>query len=291
MQDRKELKIYEDINELFRLIVEKKDSQELKHFLQFQKKNKHQSPFNNALIYAQNPRCVYYMTSDQWLKRHGCRVREDARPMIILFPFGPIKFVYDVSQVEGNKDIVENDFLNWWQEDKNNIITADIIEKTIRVCEKKYQIHLEHKDPKDYLEHHSLSTGGYVSSKKDLSDRPHIVLHPRYDDISMDFIIEKYGVLVHEIGHVLLGHLGQQRYFINSKTGQSKELCPERRHLERNVEELEAELVAWLVFNRFGIHKKSEEYMATWFLNKENMEKMDFALCLRTANKIFEMKD
>lgn len=287
----KEQKIYQNINELFQSILRKKASGEIKKFFDFQKGNPQHAPFNNALVFAQNPECVYYMTASQWEKRFTRSIREGARPMVVLFPFGPVDFVYDFKQTEGDDKFDENSCVEWWREEKSNILSAEIINTTIRHLDKKYQIPFVSKNPKEYFGDHSLSTGGYARSYRG-DGRPEITLHPRYATNINARAEESYGVLVHEIAHIFLGHLGAKHYLEGKNEKKTeRQLCEDRSYLDRKICELEAELTAWLVFNRFGIEKHSVDYLAGWLVNDEDWQEVNFSIVMRVANTIFEMKN
>lgn len=286
----KEQKVYQNINELFQSILRKKASGDIRNFFNFQKKNPQHAPFNNALVFVQNPECVYYMTANQWDKKFARSIREGMRPMVILFPFGPVDFAYDFKQTEGNDNLNENSCIEWWREERSNILSAEIINRTIRHLDKKYQILFISKDAKEYFGDHALSTGGYARSHKS-GGRPEITLHPRY---TADFNMheeEAYGVLVHEIAHIFLGHLGSQIYFEEKNEKKiEKQLCEDRSRFDRKICELESELTAWLVFNRFGIEKQSVDYLAGWLVRDEDWQKIDISMVMRVANTIFEMR-
>ena len=64
--------------------------------------------------------------SDKWIKQAAKtkgmikpfvdrQVRKGARPFIILFPFGPVEFVYDHRDTMG-PHIAKEEILNWWRE-------------------------------------------------------------------------------------------------------------------------------------------------------------------------------
>lgn len=281
-------KIYEDINDLFQSIVRKKNSGDLEKFFDFLKSSPHQAPFNNALVFAQRPECVYYMTADQWEAIHGQKIKAGCRPMVILYPFGPVSFVYDYESTEGPYTFDRNTCLEWWFEKQNSHLSLNTFSKTTRHIEQKYQIPLVDKEPDEFLRRHTLSTGGYAWYT---DGHLEITLHPRYFPVSNSNATEAYGVLVHEIAHILLGHLGLQSYYETRRGEKVKmKLCEDRSYIGDSIIELEAELTAWLVFNRFGIKKNSDDYMATWLTKTDYWQQIDFSKVLRVANIIFEMR-
>jgi len=62
----------------------------------------------------------------------------------------------------------------------------------------------------------------------------------------------RFGVLCHELAHILLGHLGSEY----------DNWWPGRRRLGRAAVEVEAEAVAWIVTTRLGLVGSSAEYVS-----------------------------
>jgi hypothetical protein len=58
-------------------------------------------PFNRFLIYQQNPNATLVATPDQWERNFGRHVRPESRPLVILRPFAPVEFVFDLADTEG----------------------------------------------------------------------------------------------------------------------------------------------------------------------------------------------
>lgn len=211
--------------------------------------------------------------------------------MVILFPFGPVNFVYDLNDTEGGISIDENTLTLWWKEEKYNKLYPEIFQRTVKHIFTKYQIPYVFKDASEYFHKHSLSTGGYAC-KYYQDNRFEITLHPRYENITDSNVTEVYGVLVHEIAHVLLGHLGKKKYNQKQKNKIiTKMLCEDRSNsISQSVAELEAELTAWVVFSRFGVEKKSVDYMAMWLEDQNDWQEIDISRVLKVANIIFEMR-
>ena len=272
---KKQQLIYERIDQLFYNIFSLKNSKEFKKFLQFLQRMPGHAPFNTALVYAQNPNCFYYATAKQWRKRFRREIRNNARPLIILFPFGPVDFVYDYEDTFG-EEIVKEDILNWWGENTGEF-DERILENTIRMCSKNDLYHRVVEGSK-YLRADLFSPLGYAAF--DRAGKREIVLNNRYND--KDLMIEEYGVLCHEIAHHLLGHLGGRE--ADRKKGWVK--ISDRSNLEEKIEELEAELAAWIVFDAWGIEKRSARYMASWVFDEKDRAGMNMSVVFKTANII-----
>ena len=55
------------------------------------------------LVYSQNPEVQYFGTRDFWKKTFDRTVNENARPYVIIVPFGPAALAYDVREKENLK--------------------------------------------------------------------------------------------------------------------------------------------------------------------------------------------
>ena len=61
------------------------------------------SPFNAMLVQIQKPGLIYVASAYDWQNRFERSVKNRARPLLILWPFGPIALVYDVDDTEGKE--------------------------------------------------------------------------------------------------------------------------------------------------------------------------------------------
>ena len=53
------------------------------------------SPFNNMLVFLQNPLATYFATASHWHKVFRRTIKDEARGMVILAPRTPVLMVYD----------------------------------------------------------------------------------------------------------------------------------------------------------------------------------------------------
>jgi hypothetical protein len=67
--------------------------------LQFTSKLRNFAPFNAMLLHIQKPGLTYAASSSDWLQVFGSTPKIDARPLLILWPFGPVALVYDVQAI------------------------------------------------------------------------------------------------------------------------------------------------------------------------------------------------
>ncbi len=76
-------------------------SEGFKKLLDFVIKLRNFAPFNAMLLQVQKPGLSFAASAADWRDRFGRTIKEDARPLRILWPFGPVALVYDVMDTEG----------------------------------------------------------------------------------------------------------------------------------------------------------------------------------------------
>ena len=100
-----------------------------------------------------------------------------------------------------------------------------------------------------------------------------IGLHDELDETS------RYGVLLHELAHIYLGHLGsdQDRWW------------PSRGDLMRRTMELEAEAVAHIVSRRAGLKGASEQYVSRYLDRDETLKAISLDQIAKVAGRLEDM--
>lgn len=72
-----------------------------RELLEFINRLPHIAPFNGLLLNIQKPGLRFAAFERDWLSIFGRTIWEGARPLVILWPFGPVAFVYDIEDTEG----------------------------------------------------------------------------------------------------------------------------------------------------------------------------------------------
>ena len=83
-----------------RLYTQGKDYKEL---LAFVVRLRNFAPFNAMLLQVQKPGLSYAASAQDWRERFGRSPKGKARPLLILWPFGPVALVYDVDDTEADR--------------------------------------------------------------------------------------------------------------------------------------------------------------------------------------------
>jgi hypothetical protein len=187
------------------------------------------------LVRTQNPSCTFYATERDWVDRFKRSVKLDARPLLILAPMSPVMLVFELDQTDGDPlpEHLEEfaQFSGEFDEDWLTRLTENAAGHRIRVDFKPL----------------SSTHGGFATRHLRGADwKMRIVVHDGLDPPS------RFGVLCHEIGHVLLGHLGSDY----------DGWWPARSNLNHHTVEIEAEAVAHIVTTRFGLAGASASYLS-----------------------------
>jgi hypothetical protein len=221
------------------------------------------APFNNMLVKLQNPSCSFFATQRDWHKRFGRRLREDARPMLILAPMHPVMLVYDLDSTEGPPLPGELQqfakFEGEWDPARfSRTVTNASTRDLIRIGTVKLS---------------STNAGFATISAGQGGMKMRIGLHDELDESS------RYGVLLHELAHIYLGHLG----------GDKDGWWPSRGDLARRAMEVEAEAVAHIVSRRAGLKGASPHYVSRYLDGDATLQAISLDLIAKVAGRLEEM--
>lgn len=230
--------------------------------LEFTAKLKSFAPFNAMLLHMQKPGLSFAASAFDWKVRFGRFPKDGARPLMILWPFGPIAFVYDVIDTEGKE--LPQDVSAFWA--RGNI-TAFTIADLVRSLPKR-NINVETFDGGDNSAG-SIRTLSRIEKPKPRGTYKVMVNRNHLPPTQLV-------TLAHELGHLFLGHLGPD--------GDLK--IPDRRRLSHDQVELEAESVAYLVAFRTGIESKSQTYLSSYVKNHEAVGALDLYSVMRAAGQV-----
>lgn len=89
------------LDELFLKVGLYRHSEDLRELFLFIRKFPRLAPYNAFLIHIQKPGCQFVAEEDVWLNKYNRRVIPGSRPLVILWPFAPVHFVFDLEDTEG----------------------------------------------------------------------------------------------------------------------------------------------------------------------------------------------
>ena len=261
------------VDEVFTASPRLRNSRNFMELLDFIARFPNYSAFNGFMLFIQNSSATFVATARTWAQRFKRQPGINARPLAILAPMAPIRFVFDISDTDGPP--VPSDLLT--SVEFKNHLPETIYSNT---------------------QHNSALQGVTVretASTQDeggITDRITPALRKKYKDLNIqkdtNYLIhidkthnleEKYSFLAHELGHIFCGHLGIDRHA----------WWPERADLDISSEEVEAGCVAYLVCRRKGLIARSEKYLTNY--GRKNLEMPAFSLnaVLQAVTYIEEM--
>lgn len=242
-----------------RLYTQSKDYKEL---LDFVVRLRNFAPFNAMLLQVQKPGLRYAASARDWRERFGRWPKDSARPLLILWPFGPVALVYDVMDTDG-KELPE-DVASFFAHGSIDDMQIVSFEKLINRKNIKW----------DWIDGGDGNAGSIIVVKRAINSTD----YTRYQmDINRNHSTAiKFTTLAHELGHLFLGHLGPDR----------KLNVPERPKMTHAQAELEAESVAYLVCARNGVTSKSETYLKDYVQANTTVDHVDLYQVMRAAGQV-----
>jgi hypothetical protein len=275
------------LDELFTLSHQYRASKAYYELLQFVGRFRFYSPFNAMLVHVQMPGATFVAPPHRWLHDYGRQIRPEARPLVILQPMGPVMFVFDVSDTEPTENAqplpleVELPFevtaghvgsgLEWAIENAKR----DGVRITVS-SDGSQSAGSIRSVARGVMAFQLFQTGIDSDRKPILANIP-----VRYDLLFNEKMTReaRYVTLVHELAHLYCGHLGTP----------NEQWWPDRRGLDREVEEFEAESAAYLVCTRSGIRNPSERYLARYVEEREEVPPISLDCVMKTAGLIETM--
>ena len=198
------------------------------------------APFNAMLLHIQKPGLTQAATARDWWERFGRVPKVGKRPLLILRTMGPVDFVFDILDTEGD-DLPPGAFTF---PTFGNLTAEQFGEFAQKVA--KERIDIVELDAGD-------AQAGWVrliaQSESRNGKNCYELAYNRNHTAPTRFV-----TVAHELAHLYLGHLG-------SDGGRR---VPDRRNILPAMKEVEAEMTAYLVAKRNGLEPRSERYLAQY---------------------------
>ena len=249
---------------------------------------KHLAPYNALLVEVQKPGAMYVLSAKDWYRGYQRKIKPNARPLIILVPFGPVEYVFDIADTypgapalfhDSDDDILEKIAAPYkTKKDVSDKLLADII---------------------DQLKYHGIAVENNFIAGPDfgaqielLLDDSHIINFIRRNDIlkwRAEYLLsvnsnakngQRFASICHELGHLFCHHLPSP-----------KEWKPwNRRNITHAAKEFEAESVSWLVCERLGIGNPSEAYLSNYLTKNQTIpDETSIERILSATKEILEL--
>lgn len=266
-----ELETLHTLDELFTRSRGWFKSKEYLEILQFISRLRKYSAYNAVLLRIQNPDVRYVATVQDWQERHERTVNANARPLIILAPFQPVMFVYDVADTEG-PDLPRKVLEDFWAEGPEVETRWGLLFNSARFM--GIDVVLAEKNNS-----HAGSAKRLSSARPNpygpRSFRFEVTINNKHDRAV------QFATLAHELAHIICGHIGADPVPEGN--------WDDRRPIGHTQREIEAESVSYIVCKRLGIKSNSEVYLSNYVNKHEHIVPFSFHTVLTVAGKIEKM--
>jgi len=266
------------IDELFYSTGRYQNGSEFMKLLDFCKKFHYLAPYNAMLVHMQRPGAIYVNTASWWLKKYNMRVKPTARPLIILVPFGPVDYVFDADDIEGDYlSYLPEEILNPFKtEGKISVVSYNNLLNNLKyfgIRFEKIAYGTQQHAKIELLKNPSYN--GFNITNKKIEFKINL---PEYYLITVNNKSDReaiFAAVAHELAHFFCEHL----------------IPPHKvdwwnvRVLNHKEEEFEAETVAWLICERHGIKNPSAKYLSE-YLDGSKVPNISLENVLKATNKI-----
>jgi hypothetical protein len=265
------------------------NGEHLKFFdtLAFIKQSRYLAPYNGLLVMQQRPDATFVLSAERWQARFNRMPKQGAHPIVILKHFGPVEFVYDISDIEGIEQYplpgyhpnlpTEELCRHLYPTEGDYRGIEGLFSEMVRTCTRQgLRVDMRHMeiqqagsvqliDAHERLPLKELNKAGRLFNYKMQINGSHPV------EI-------RFAALIHELAHIYCGHFNEfgQAGF-KAKT--------------RDDEEFEAEAVAYLFCYRYGFRPKSEQYLVQYLTEGRDPSIANFESIIRAHNKIEALLD
>jgi len=238
-------------------------SKDYKDLLDFVTRLRNFAPFNAMLLQVQKPGLSYAASAQDWGMRFGRWPKEGARPLLILWPFGPVALVYDVLDTEGRE-------LPGGVASFSSHGVIDEVQVT------SFRHLIDKKNIECFLVDAGDQNAGSIRVVKRTTTEKETTLYRMSINRNHTPAVQ-FATIAHELGHLFLGHLGFDKKLKVPKRQQQISIAQK---------EFEAESVAYIVCERNGITSKSESYLTHYVDTNTTIENIDIYQVMRAAGRV-----
>ena len=214
------------------------------------------------LLRVQKPGLRYAASARDWQVRFGRQPVENALPLLILWPFGPVALVYDVIDTEGRE--LPRDVFAFPAE--GDMTAERLASFASRVSRKNIECRSVDEGDKN---------AGRICVLKRASGEKDATLYRMHINRNHKPPVQ-FTTLAHELGHLFLGRLGED----------TKLNVPGRRDCQHDQREIEAESVAYIVCRRNSVTPASETYLANYVRDNMTLNDVDVYQVMRAAGQV-----
>ena len=269
------------IDQLFIDVKRYRKCSEFQKRLEFYSNFPYLGVYNAELIAQQRPGAKFVLTAKKWEEYYHRKIKISARPLIILVPFHPVDFLFDITDTKpiDNKYKVDDNaiiegiirrFMNDYKRVDGFYMDNLLINMEKQgIYYKRYfagsELHSEIRNDKS----ESLCVQVY----KDVQ-----LPHHNYFTIEVNYSLsraEELSRIFHELAHLFCHHFRCSWW--------------EGRSCSKTEKEFEAETVSYLVCQRLGIKSHAVDYLAEYFALNNLIPEISAELVFQAVDIIQDM--
>lgn len=256
------------IDRLFQDALHASGPSAFEEFIEFARRLSNLSVYNAMLVRLQRPGAAAVATEKKWNEKYR-EVKTGAIPIVILRPFGPVSFLYEVSDTEGAPLPGEhnNPFVTYG--DFDEVEWA----KAVKLHQKESGVRIEEMNFGSLLAGNARNLQAVPSRFPKASGAacPEWLIQVNKNHSAPT----RYATLAHELGHIFCGHCGA-----DPDGG-----WPDRSQLPYPVLEAEADAVSYLVCARRQLNVASSEYLRALIIGVDLRQVSLYAI-FEAANRV-----
>lgn len=252
------------------------------------------APFNALLLQIQKPGLHHAASARDWRENFERTIKDGARPLLILWPFGPVALVYDLIDTDGDElpngiaafaatGVIDELALERFARliakkniDWNKVDTGDRKAGSIERLTVAQSLPSADISASADLENAIDELGKLFGSKRKQSAKPGEASSYRMNINKNHEPNVQFATLTHELAHLYLGHLGRDSFLS----------IPDRPLQTLQQRELEAESTAYIVCARNGVDNRSASYLANYVKQDTTTEQLDMYQIMRAAGQV-----
>lgn len=259
-----------ELDKLFEEVGIYRKSNDFRDLLNFVKRFPKMAPYNAMLVHVQKPGSQFVASAYDWAVKYDRKPKVGARPLLILRPFGPVAYVFELNDTEGapfpeallEPFKAEGDI----PQSKLDAFVSSMLYEGIIVNEQDY----------------GSTMAGVVKAINEILDYKTLNKSERFNvlfGIALNRNLnptEEMATLFHELGHVFCGHIYHKK----------AKWLPQRHFLSQNEREFEAESVCWLLCERLDIANPSAEYLSGYLNSNDEIPSISIYSVLKAVGLI-----
>lgn len=250
---------------------------------------RHLAPYNAMLVEMQRPGARYVLSEKEWRNRYNRGIKPNARPLIVLVPFGPVDFLFEISDTYPLKSRL------FWKTDDEILeeiaapyktkkdVSDDILNETIEqlpvhgiAIDTSFVAGADYAARIELLTNLSHYINVHIGKEKNLKWQANYLLSVNKNAQKG----ECFASICHELGHLFCQHLVAPCDWEKWQV----------RNLSHAAKEFEAESVSWLVCERLGIGNPSEKYLSGYLsANNEIPSEVSIERILYAVKEVWNM--